>query len=353
MLRIILFLALLTASGGALAASQKGERLLGLDANPSETGDVAAALSQAQRAGVDFVEVSLYWDEIEASPGRFSQRRLREIAPMLRMRNLGAALTLAVIDGPADRRPHDLRGKTLDDPLVTRRYAAALARVLREMDDVRLIALSPGHDIDLFLKNAADWQAFETLFSSFAQEARQLRPDAPIGAKATFAGATSEARAEIARVNALSDVILVSYAQGLAPGSLLTADAASDFALLSGLAPLKPIHVLDASFPSALGAGGSEGAQARFVKALFLAFDQQQGRIRALQFSSLTDLSPTAAGDLASYLGRHDEGLAAYFSSMGFRRFSGLGKDKLAMRWLINEALTRGWVPPNPEGLKR
>jgi len=337
----------LTPSAIEPPPAPRGERLLGIDVTQAEDGDYDAAMDIVQSVGAEVVSLSLFWDDIETQPGEYAPTpNWLEIAnAYYPARDVKLSLVISVIDTNNKRLPADLADAPFDDPAVIGRFKGLLDYVFSQIPDLEITSLAIGNEIDGYLgADPSLWRQYQTFYEAASAHARAMRPDLPVGTKATFAGLTGYARERLQELNRSSDVIMVTYYPLNDDFTVKDPSVvAADFEALIAVYPDRPIYVLEAGYPSSADCGSSEPKQAAFVRQLFRAWDAHASQIQLLFFTWLTDLPHSSVGDLTDYYAVSDNRFAEFLRTLGLRTYSGSGSDKQALRALEAEAKARGW----------
>lgn len=324
----------------------RGSRSLEVAITLPENEDYDAAIALVQSLGAESVPVSLFWDEIETSPGVFNPdpNWLPVINQYYPAQNLKVTLTISVLDTVTDRRPADLRGLPWDDPQVIARFTALLDTIAAQIPDVQLTALAIGNEIDGVLgTQAANWEAYTTFFAASAAHARALWPGVPVGAKVMFSGA----RQIPARIRPLwdaSDAVMLTYYPlksdfTVRPPQVVADDVAQMVAIAQG----KPVYLLEAGYPSGETCNSTPEQQAAFIRQVFRAWDAHAEAIPLISFTWLSDLPPKAVREFQGYYGVNNRAFGEYLRTLGMRTWKGAGSDKPAFLQLEAEAAARGW----------
>lgn len=323
----------------------RGDRLLGIDVAEAAGESFDQAFRVARDAGLQFASLSVAWDDLEARPGEFGAdpNWLAIANRYYAAEGVPLALTIAAIDTNRVRLPDDLQGRRLDDPEVMARFGRLLDYVFTQIPDVDLAVLAIGNEVDITLGADTDaWRAYQKFFEAAAATSRALRPGVPVGAKMTLAGLAGDLRGQAQTLNALADLVLVTYYPleadfGVQPPQVVR----EDLATLVASHPGQRIGILEAGYPSSTALGSSEELQAEFVRQVFRAWDDYAAEIPLLNFTWLTDASDGAVHGWAEYYGLQDERFVAYLATLGLRRSDGTPKP--ALDALASEAHARGW----------
>lgn len=323
----------------------KGDRLLGIDVNPASDNDFGTAFAKAKEAGLQVVQLSLAWDDIEPSPGQYKDpgNFLATANAFYPGQNTKLALMIGAIDTTADRRPADLKGKAFDDPVVIERYNKMIDFVFSQVPSLELQDLSIGNEIDVFLGNdSAKWQQYSNFFKETAKHARAAKTGLKVGSKATFKGLTKNNLEQLKAINANADIVLATYYPINDDSSVKDLKAVGeDFDSISSVYSGKEIYFLEAGAPSSETLGSSFEKQAGFVKQIFIAWDVHKEQVKVVNFVWLHDVSQSALDDFSRYYGSSDPKFLAYLGSLGLRTND--AKDKPAWTALKLEAKARGW----------
>jgi len=323
----------------------RGDRLLGIDVSQAAGETFDQAFRVARDAGLQFASLSVAWDDLEPRPGEYAAdpNWLAIANSFYAAERVPLALTIATIDTNRIRLPEDLHGRSFDDPEVIARFGRLLDYVFTQIPDVDLAVLAIGNEVDATLgADEGMWQAYRVFFEAAAAHARASRPAIPVGVKMTLGGLTGDSREQAQKVNALADLVLVTYYPlesdfDVRPPQVVHDDLAGLVALYPG----RPIGVLEIGYPSSEVLGSSEALQAEFVRQVFQAWDDHAAEIVLLNFTWLTDASDEAVDGWKNYYGLRDDHFAAYLASLGLRRSD--GTPKAALEALASEAHARGW----------
>lgn len=334
-----------TSAQPEVNARPRGDRLLGIDVNEMDNGDFEKAFALAMDSGLDFVSLTIYWDDFETAPGVFApETNWLEIADSYyAAAGIGVALVIAVVDTSVIHTPDDLRGLAFDEPVMAERFNSFLDYALTQLTSVELISISIGNEIDAFLgSDQAAWEAYQTFYASAVDHIHASHPDYRVGVKSMFDGLAHSHISELDRVNQHSDVILVTYYPLQSDFSVRPASTVfADFELVTRLYPSKPVYFLETGYPSSKELGSSEFAQAEFVQNVFRAWDQHATGIKAVNFTWLHDITPSDVKEYSRYYGINNPSFRAYLATLGLRHSDGTDKD--AFIQLQQEAAARGW----------
>jgi hypothetical protein len=323
----------------------KGERTLGLSVGTAEDGDYPRALSDAQAAGVQSVTLSLDWSKLETTPGQYDTSLLKIADQFYPPHHVAVDLILRPINTNRAEMPSDLQGKLFDDPKLITRFERLLDAVFAQTHHLTLHSLIIGNEVDAYLGgDLTRWKQYTTFYRTVSAYAHTNRPGLKIGVTATFDGLTGTARKPLQRLNAVSNVIAVTY---YPLNSDFTVRAPTSpiqgFAQICKLYPGRPIALIEAGYPSSPECGSSEIKQATFVRSLFTAWDAHPLQIISITLSWETDISPAAVTAATQYYGIAAPAFGAFLGSIGLRTYPESGHDKAAFAALKEEAHAHGW----------
>jgi hypothetical protein len=114
-------------------AHLKGNRLYSIDITLKNGGDYNEAFTLVQSAGIDFVQLSLQWDELETSPTTFNDTFPDIAESYYPATGMKIALNINPIDTTADRRPADLKSLAWNHSTTIQRYKNLIDHLLLKM----------------------------------------------------------------------------------------------------------------------------------------------------------------------------------------------------------------------------
>jgi hypothetical protein len=339
----IVAVACLVAAGGCgqpaapaprpAVAPSPGPRVVGVSMFPrSEPSPRASAFTEAANlavgagAGADFVSAT--WSDPEPRQRAYSLDTLAGDVAAGAQRNLAVLVTLSVLNTTAREVPPDLAAAGFDSPAMRQRFHQLLD-ALRPRLAGHVRYLSIGNEVDVYLAaHPREWAAYEALYGDALAYAHGVLPGVRVGVTTTFAGATGASAAQVARLNRLSDVaILTYYPFGDRFRVRPPTTAAPDLHRMVGVAGGKPLVLQEVGYPSAPELASSEEAQARFVGEVFAAWRAIGAAIPFLSFFLLHDLPRSMCEDLSRYYGAGgDAGFTAFLCTLGLRHRDGTPK---------------------------
>ncbi|MFZ1625789.1 MAG: hypothetical protein WAU48_13535 [Gammaproteobacteria bacterium] len=335
-------------SGSAVGPAPVAPGTLAIVSNPRPVPapvpqDYLDAVDLGRRAGSRGAAVTWRWSELETAPGVVD---LSDVAANLNFYNSVRPSTIYVGIQPINTIPRevpaDLGGVAFDDPQMLTRFHSMLDQLLTLFAG-RVTYLSIGNEVDVYLEAHPDEvTAYRTFYAEAVAYVHSRDPAIKVGVTATFSGATGSAGVIISSLNQLSDVIMLTYyplGAGFAvrdPGVV-----ASDFPLMLGLDPAKPVLLQEVGYPAAALLGSSDARQADFVRNVFQAWRNSGTRIPFLSFFLMHDFTPELCDVLGDYYGLPgSDAFKAYLCTLGLRHTDGSARP--AWQVLVDEARSAG-----------
>ncbi|MBC7805213.1 MAG: hypothetical protein H7145_03585 [Akkermansiaceae bacterium] len=184
--------------------------------------------------------------------------------------------------------PADLAAVAWDDKRMRARFRALLDHVLGEMPDVTLAGIVLGNEVSDFLSAETDgWRTYRTFLSEMRDYVHAKRPGVPVGVTISHGGLTDgKTRRKAQALNAVCDAVFVTY-YPLHPDFTVRSPNAplADFESALYLYPNKPIHFVEAGYPSSPDCKSDEAKQACFVESAFAAWDKHAAQVPTVAFS--------------------------------------------------------------------
>ncbi|MCC6805421.1 MAG: hypothetical protein IT319_21255 [Anaerolineae bacterium] len=244
-------------------------------------------------------------------------------------------LGVQVINTTAKETPADLLDVPFDHPQMLRRFEALFDAILAALDhDARYLSI--GNEVDVYLANYRDWDAYKAFYDGAVAYVHQVAPEIQVGVTVTYKGLLDYTD-EVLRLNQNSDVLIVTY---YPLGVAFTADnpdaPLTDFPMMIELAGGRPVVLQEVGYPSADLLDGSQAEQAQFVRSVFAAWEAAGGAIPFLDFFLLHDLSDDFCSELEAYYGLSHPNFHAYLCTLGLRAAD--GAPKLAWDAFAEEA---------------
>lgn len=340
----------------------KGDRALGIDlVDLPESGTWRGDLFD--EIAFDSVSVRIPWNAIESAPGDYSGDGniiVDAIGSNLSGGAVSASITVGVIDRNHLALPEDLLARIDDGSLrmndveVVSRFAALLDHVHATLDQVDIVNLSLGHEIDRLFAVYPDiqfWIDFQVFYFTIANHAKSLwGTDLRVGLTAThFALMNEPQRALMNYLNSTSDFVGLTYFPRnddftVADPSML--DIKADLSAIIANNHGKPLHLQALGYPTSGDAHASEMKQSQFLYKFFDAWDSLTASIPFVSFAALHDPAPGIAYNTALSELVEPAGIAtatAYYGSLGLRTRAADGTHKTGYNSLRNLAFERGW----------
>jgi hypothetical protein len=325
----------------------KGDRILELDANAPEVDDYDQVMELARELGVDSIRLSVYWDDIEVSPGQYQPdpNWLAIADQYYSAQGFSISLVISVLDTTEIRVPKDLQGRRFNDPELAERFLDLLDYIKTQLVEVELISIAIGNEIDGVLGNdPQDWKDYQIFYEKTADYARILWPDIPVSTKVTFDGLMGPMAASAGDLYQSSSVVMTTYYP--LKGDFSVKDPSvvlNDFQALVEAFPNKEIHLTEIGYPTSQFNSSSPEKQASFINYMFQAWDKYSDQIRLLSYSWLTDLPPASVKELESYYGLSNQAFGEFLRTLGLRTYPGTGQNKPGFDQFQQEAQQRGW----------
>ncbi len=360
----------------------RGARLLEIHVSEPASGDFVTAFNAAQAVGMDAASLSLDWNAIDIGTDLATDPPTPiyaddPVTDFLTIANgcypnsdTKVSLLLRPITTLTRMVPPGFENTPFDDPAMIDRFRQFIDHVFAKIPDLDLTALAIGSEVDLHLLDADARQQYRTFYeqvSAYARDAYAQRypHKAPlaVAVEVTHHGLLDPATsAYYQQLNAASDVIGVSYyplVNGIVqdPGVV-----ARDFADLLDLYPGKNLHFFQLGYPSGyystaayaeFAAGrvapvidSSDQLQARFITAVFDAWDAHAQRIGIIGFTWMhdetqSDVAAITANPAFGGTANPAPELVEFLRTLGLRTEA--AADKPAWIQLTDEALARGW----------
>ena len=325
----------------------KGDRVLEIDITDAENGEYDQSIALVKEVGAESVSLSVFWDEIETSPGVFSpDPNWLEVANLYYPeQDFQVSLVISVLDTTEIRLPADLAGKTFADPEVISRFRDLLDYIKSQIPDLKLVSLAIGNEIDGVLGNdSGAWEQYSVFFTPAAEYARVLWPEVPVGTKVMFEGLTGSTSEYAWALNQSADVVMVTYYPLQEDFTVQDPEVIlEDFNRIIEMYPDNEIHIAEIGYPTSEINNSSPEKQAAFIHNLFLAWDKHASQITLISYAWLTDLPYVSVKEYEDYYGLSDPAFAEFLRTLGLRTYPGSGEDKIGFQVFQAEAKARGW----------
>ncbi|MGH2559280.1 MAG: hypothetical protein ACRDJH_09460 [Thermomicrobiales bacterium] len=323
----------------------KGDRALSITVTVPEDGEYEPAFAIAQDAGMDEIELTFRWDELETAPGEYVGDGLAAVNQFYPARGMPVSLMVAPLSSVEKSVPADLAGVAFDDPAFIERYQRLLDFVFGALPDVEIPTLVIGLEVEShLLANAEGWAQYERFYAAVADYARTLRPGLRVGVEGLQINILGPAAGYFDVLNAHSDFVAVSYFPLDEAGMGRPLDGiAAEFDALTAHYPDQTIRFTQLCYPSSAVNDSSVQMQAQFVREVFAAWDDHAEQIERIEFTWLHDLSPEGVEAFSALFQHQNEQFAAFLGTVGLRTYPSAGQDKPALDALREEAAARGW----------
>ncbi len=322
-----------------IPVTAKGDRLLGLGLTEGAVG-FGESFNISQDLGVQVVELSLAWDDIETAPGTYENEYLNIANAFYPPNNVQVSLSINPIDTNNLRLPPDLEDKDLDDPEVIARYNKLMDYVFSRTPELDLVSVNIGNEIDGYLGDDQEkWRQYNRFYQQTSAHVRSKRPSVQVGTKIMFEGIMGN---EARTINQHSDVVLVTYYPLNQDFSVKDPDVVhKDFDEITSFYSNRTIYFSEAGYPSSSYLGSSQEQQSEFITEMFSAWDDHSEQVKFINFIWLHDIHESEVNMYTGYYGLSSRGFSEYLGTLGFRTYD--GEDKKALVTLRNEATSRGW----------
>lgn len=357
-------LALLAGCGGGGDASPKSDEVpvtpsnlaskpgvLSLSASPRDgpltqyASLAIEAFKMAFDAGARGQMSTATWHSLEPSQAGFNAdewRKLNDAIQSAQTYALTEYVGIQVINTNKREMPDDLAGLAFDDDKVKRRFHALLDKLILP-NKGRIKYLSVGNEVDAYLRaHPSEWSNYRRFYEDAAAYAKSLDAQIQVGVTATGSGAFGESPAELRQLNAVSDVVILTYypLQFDAQMVVTVRDPSvvqADFKRMLAFAGNKPLVMQEVGVPASPLNSSSEATQAAFVTQVFAAWKDAEGRIPFLNYFLLHDVPQKTCDDWGVYYElAGSPSFKAFLCSLGLRTAS--GQPKLAWAVFQNEA---------------
>lgn len=299
------------------------------------------AFQRVQDAGVSGQFQSYTWSALEPSAGVYDSAKLADFSSTMTSaegNNLTQLLGLQVINTVQREVPAGLQTTSWDDPAMIGAFTQLLDQLLPHMAG-RVTYLSIGNEVDVYFENGrmGELAAYKTFVSAIQTYLATRLPQAQVGITITAGGWLGSNVQSWLDLTADTDVIVTTYypLQGDFSVQPPTAAAADIPALLSVVTDRAWVFQ-EVGYPSSPQGGSSEAMQAEFVRQVFAAWRDADGRIPFLNWFLLHDFATDLVNQLVGYYGVSNPNFRAYLDSLGLRNRD--NTDKQAWSVLVQEA---------------
>lgn len=343
----VVFVAILSVAGCSKESGQavppggramsSSERLLGFGVTEGSVG-YEIAFGEAKRAGIQFIELPQQWDDIESKPGVYDSPFLAMANEVYPAFDTAIVLSLNPVDTTSLRVPAYLQGKALDDAEVVAAFNNFVDFTIAGLPNTRIVAISIGNEVDGNLGDDQErWTQYVRFFNEVQSHIKTKLPGVPVGVKTTYSAITGSQRQLISELNSNADAVMVTYYPLGDNFKVRSPSVVQDeMGSLVSLADGKPLHLLEAGYPSGVANGSSQQLQAEFVSNLLVSWDKYADDVPLVNIVWLYDMSSKEVADLTKYYSVETPAFAGFLGSLGLKTHA--GEDKLAFSKLLEYA---------------
>jgi hypothetical protein len=322
-----------------------GDRKFGIGLTEGKEG-FGTAFMAAQQAGIQTVEVSLSWDMIEVAPGEYVDPNGYLTAIGFYGENdVDVILSLAVINTSQRTTPDHLDDLAFDDPQLIEAFNNMADWVIANAaPGVTLSAIAIGNEVDLFLRDDVEWDAYTTFFEATSAHMQTHYPDIEVGVKVTLLESILGPNLERAqRINQFSTVVMVNdYPQNEKFEVLPPETIHEHFQRVVDAFPGREIWMTEVGFQSGSEhCKSSEAMQAAFYHEMFSSWDEQP-QIKLVMAVWLHDIPQKQLREYEKYYASSHPAFVEYLSTLGLRNYD--HTDKAAWQQVLAETAARGWM---------
>ncbi len=316
------------------------DRKLGFGVTEGTVG-YELAFASAKNAGIQFIELPQQWDEVETEPKKFKSEfaaMANQVYPAL---DTSIVLSLNPIDTNLLRVPAHLQDFAWDSPERIESFCKFADWTLDQLPAATIQSISIGNEVDAWFVSHPDViEGYTAFFESVRNHILAKHSNIPVGVKITFNGRVGEAKSTFDRLEESADVCMLTYYpldesfQVRPPSSIEL-----DFAKMIEAANGKPVHLLEAGYPSGSQCGSSLDRQAEFIDAMFVAWDKHIDDVPVINFVWTCDLSQAEVDAMTKYYRVDLPAFAGYLGTLGLQKNDGTSKpawiqlrDNLAKR---------------------
>jgi hypothetical protein len=324
---------------------EKGSRLLGVDITHVPNVDYATSLTEAEGIGIDFITLSISWDDLEPEPNQYNDSFLELVNSFYSSRDIELIFIITPIDGDHNRAASDLKNKSFDDEEVISRFNKMMDYVYDKTPNLKLAGIGIGNEIAVYLDSPEDWQSYEKFYKQVGEHinSKDRWKEVPIGTKVQFSGIVTKYPEEIKSINRYSDVFMVTYyplESDLTFRDPTTVE--SDMQLVIQQAAGKPIYFLEMGYSSGTLVNSSLEKQKQFILEVFKAWDKHADNVKAINFTWMHDISESKLTEYVDYYDLEDSTFRDYLGTLGLKYYD--GQPKSSWITLKEESSVRGWI---------
>jgi hypothetical protein len=251
--------------------------------------------------GLNLLNLSARWDELEATVGRIdiSNSPLNEPSQILsRYDNFtGVILCVKMIDTNVRTMPDYLSKKPFDDPDVIEGYLNIIDALAEHPLGKHITIFLVGNEVDLyFTKHRNELDSFISLYARAKERLNQRMPNVKVGTVNTYQGIKSDVPT-FNKLKSIGDIIALTYYPfsdfaGVSMRPISEVDY--DLRFLAEQSGNKPFGFVEIGYSAATTGKSSEAIQADFVRQMFKSLDPywRNGNLMFLHYMTTYDLPP-------------------------------------------------------------
>jgi hypothetical protein len=281
-------------------------------------------------------QVTTYkWSELEPTRGNYDAQKFSDLASAIanaQSHNMTVFLGIQLINTTNRELPSDIATLPFNDPAVIAQFRLLINRILTAYPG-KITYLSIGNEVDAYLRaHPTEWAQYKVLYNNAVQYAHTLDANVKVGVTGTADGALITSPVQLTDLNALSDVIILTYypITSTVQGTTVTVTAdspsvvASDFPMMLNFAGSKPLVLQEVGYPASATNGSSEAMQSQFVSNVFSAWKTSNGKIPFLNYFLLHDFTQQMCDDFGVYYGLPNvTSFNTFLCSLGLRKDDG------------------------------
>ncbi len=325
-------------AGTPIAVSVATPRLLAISTLPrlnpfptdatSYTKVLIEASDLACNAGARGTFESKTWRELEPSAGQFKLDDLRNSINFNTSRGFKMLLTLQIINTTVKETPPDLMDVSWESQQMKDRFHTFYDQIVPLLNP-DVLYLSIGNEVDPYLTAHHEWTAYQSFYEDALAYVHRVTPWIKVGVTSTFGGASGASEKDVAQLNALSDVFILTYYPLNADFTVRPPDVPlTDFPLMVAMAQSRPVILQEVGYPSSAVLGSSEAKQAEFVGNVYRAWEISGSAIPLLSFFVMHDLTPQLCDQFVVYYSLPGNvNFREMLCSLGFRKDDGTPKQ--------------------------
>lgn len=321
-------------SGGDPVGESVGtmkDRKLGFGVTEGQIG-FEASFAAARNAGLQFVELPQQWDEVETAKGNFASEFAATANQVYPPTGTAIVLSLNPIDTSSSRVPKHLERFAWDSPERIESFNRWFDWTMKQLASADVLAVSIGNEVDAWLaEHPEEIAGYGAFFKATREHIRKAHPKVAVGCKMTFSGRRGPLGQSLSQIDETADALMLTYYPldenfQVRPVS----EVSGDFTAIVQLAGDRPIHLLEAGYPSGSACGSSLEQQAQFIDALFSAWDEHLAQVKFVNLVWTCDLPQPQVDELTKYYRVKLPAFREYLATLGLRTSSGKNKPAFA-----------------------